>query len=348
MQLLQAAPVRAAPQQQTSALIDISLSPGGPLTIAPNGQAVLDFTATSFGIDYFTSMTVARGDGDCTGLCPVVATQGANLTFPDFSEFGPLSIPATLAMPNLPAGASVSRTFYFTVTARGAVDPRTEILPRTLQQVRLHVTVAYFTVVVNGNGPVLPTATSVPPPATATIVIDALTTTPPPVSTATPAGPSPTPPPIPPTSTPGSATPPPATPTIALTPFTITRRNWLPLSIRLAGDETEPNNTVVSAQPISVGSIVKGALNDERDVYALTLPATATLKLSVDGGLQALATRIQLQLFRPDASPPLFQDTSAMPLRLEVTALPPGTYFIIVYTDPRFLAPATAYELRVR
>jgi hypothetical protein len=388
----------AADAQQTP-FIFITMSPASPFVIAPNTQQGFSFTAShdEFEIEYLTSLTVSRGDGDCFGFCPFVAAQDPNITG-NFNP-GPLSIAASIAMPDLPPGVSVARTFYYTVTARGfyegGIIPRFEAAPQGAQLIRTRI--SYFTVVVSGNGPVPPTATQPPPPTatqpppptatqppppTATQPPPPTATQPPPPTatqppppptatqvppptgtpivpptatvgtapaTATPAGPTPTPPSLPATSTPGT-TPPTATvvATVPITPFVVKSRMFLPLSVRFAGSEREPNNATDSAQQIAIGSVVQGALNDERDVYVLTVPVTAPIKLSVEGNLQSLAPRVQLQLFKPDASPVLFNTTSQMPLRLEMAALSPGTYYVIIYTDPRFLAAAVNYELSVR
>jgi hypothetical protein len=321
-------------------VIEISMTPPSPVLIQSNSTQRVDFVARNMGLDELTGMSVSASEGDCADVaCPIISERGVS----QFEDFGQsIRVPITISMPTLPLDYRVTRTFYFTVTARGIIEnplgtgqipllapngPDQRLLVRTVTR--------NFTLVVNGEGPMSPTVTPT-----------------------TPNPPTVTPPPSPPTVTPtapvGSPT---GTPVPTVTSAALSRRFFLPISSRLEGPEVEPNNDRSSAQLIHPGTIIRGRLNDTYDVFRFTLSTTSTISAELSGIPDVLSQRVQFRLDSLSGlASAVAQDVdvavveraaaSAATINLDRT-LGPGAYILYVFTDPSFLSPNTTYQLRM-
>jgi cell division septation protein DedD len=330
-------------------VIEISMTPPSPVLIQSNGTQRVDFVARNVTLDELTGMSVSASEGDCAGVaCPIISERGVS----QFEDFGQsIRVPITISMPTLPLDYRVTRTFFFTVTARGIIEaslgtgPIPLLAPNGPDQRPLVRTVTRnFTLVVNGEGPMSPTVT--PPP------------NPPTVTPTTPSPPTVTPPPSPPTVTPtapvGSPT---ETPVPTVTSAALSRRFFLPISSRLEGPEVEPNNDRSTAQLIHPGTIIRGRLNDTYDVFRFTLSTTSTISAELSGIPDVLSQRVQFRLDSlsglasavvQDVDVAVVERTaaSAATINLDRT-LGPGAYILYVFTDPSFLSPNTTYQLRM-
>jgi hypothetical protein len=320
-------------------VIEISMMPTSPVLMQSNSTQRVDFVARNVGLDGLTGMSVSSSEGDCAGVaCPIISERGASQS-EDLGQS--VHVPITISMPTLPPDYRVTRTFFFTVTARGIIEsplgtgPIPLIAPNGPDQRPLVRTVTRnFTLVVNGEGPMSPTLTPSPNPPTVT--------------------PPPSPPTVTPTAPVGSPT---ETPVPTVTSAALSRRFFLPISSRLEGPEVEPNNDRSSAQLIHPGTIIRGRLNDTYDVFRFTLSTTSTISAELSGIPDELSQRVQ---FRLDSLSGLtsaaVQDVdivgveraaaSAATISLDRT-LGPGAYILYVFTDPSFLSSNATYQLRM-
>jgi hypothetical protein len=320
----------AATSRAQGDVIEISMTPPSPVLIQSSSTQRVDFVARNMVLDELTGMTVSSSEGDCAGVaCPIISERGVS----QFEDFGQsIRVPITISMPTLPLDYRVTRTFYFTVTARGIIEnplgtgPIPLIAPNGPDQRPLVRTVTRnFTLVVNGEGPMSPTVTPPPSPPTVT-----------------------------PTAPVGSPT---ETPVPTVTSAALSRRFFLPISSRLEGPEVEPNNDRSSAQLIHPGTIIRGRLNDTYDVFRFTLSTTSTISAELSGIPDVLSQRVQFRLDSLSGlASAVAQDvdvagveraaTSAATINLDRT-LGPGAYILYVFTDPSFLSPNTTYQLRM-
>jgi hypothetical protein len=305
--------------------IRLSMQPSSPISMPASSVRRIDFVAENESLDELTSLTVGTSEEACAAVaCPVILERGIASNDP----LG-LRLPITISMPALPNDYDITRSFFFTATARGVIYPPATPnptgpipleLPHGVDQTRptLRVVTVNFTMTVSGSGARSATITPVPGPPTAT-------------PTAVNAPPTPT-----------------FTPEPTLPP--LTRRFYLPLSSRLDGPEIEPNNDQSGAQRIVPGTIIRGSLNDSYDVFKFTLPTTTTVNAELSGIPDNLSQRVQLRL---DPAPALAVANAALERNAGVDAtitlqqtLGPGTYIVYIFTDPAFLSPNTAYQLR--
>jgi hypothetical protein len=305
--------------------IFIDMQPASPITMASSSLRSIEFIADGEGLDGMTSMSVVSSEEACSAVaCPVILERGTTI------ESGLiLRVPVTFSMPALPNDYEITRSFYFTVTARGFINPpETPIgtgpipleAPYSPDQTRplIRTATRNFTMTVSGAGIKSPTITPVPAPPTATST---------------------------PSNTPPTATSPPQ-PTLSPQ----ARRYYLPISIRLEGPEVEPNNDQSGAQPITSGTIIRGRLNDSYDVFKFTLPTTMTVNAELSGIPDAINQRVQLRLdpiTSLSTSSADFERSRSTDVTLTLQqTLGPGSYILYVFTDPAFLSPNTIYQLR--
>jgi hypothetical protein len=360
--------------------IGITMSPITSVTIASNGAETVQFIAYPQSVDYVTGLQVMYSKSDCLSYC----TGDSIPSDADLADInGAIMLSGQIFMPDLPAGVSVSRTYFFTVTASGRVNKGwpTGIIPIVPEEPagpdQIVQNTAYFTLVVYGNGPQLPTLTPVPPtatpvPPTVTPVPPTLTPVPPasatpvppsstprppasstpsiggPTATSRPAGPSSTPPPIPPAATtaPSAVVPsatPSASPTINLS--VLTRRFFLPINARVSGPEREPNNEQSAAQSIGMPVEITGAHNDLYDVYSFTLPVTTTVHAELATSLDP--QRAQVAFIRAQSGVAALRDERSDTVNA-VSELPPGVNFVYIYTDPQHISTQASYRLKLQ
>jgi roadblock/LC7 domain-containing protein len=127
---------------------------------------------------------------------------------------------------------------------------------------------------------------------------------------------------------------------------------FLPAALRQSGTEIEPNDNAATATPIIIGSgltRVQGKFDNEYDVFRVELASPGPLRLALSGLSAAqLANRtVQLQLYAGSVSAGTLVPAPAQPPHVIDHNAAAGTYYIVVYSNPTALEPATTYELTV-
>jgi hypothetical protein len=108
----------------------------------------------------------------------------------------------------------------------------------------------------------------------------------------------------------------------------------LPLLTNGPPNEQEPNNSGSTANAIQLGQAMRGAFNDDYDVFKFTSTATGAFNITLTGVTPAADGGVQIQLYqRTETAQIKVGEKASLPYAFTTPSLPPGTYELVIFSD---------------